>query len=60
MNVDPTTPEGMAEIKRRAQKAKAYAKKMRELAEQCPNDQPSGKLTQPNELDLRRDRRGED
>jgi hypothetical protein len=59
--VDPTTPEGWAEVKRRAQKSKEYMRRMRDLAYSGdPNDEPSGKLTQPNEMDLHRDRKSDD
>ena len=58
--IDPTTQEGRDEAKRRAQKTKEYAKKMRELAQQCVDEEPSGKMTQPSEIDLRRDRKGDD
>jgi hypothetical protein len=53
---DPSTKEGRQEALRRAKKTKEFAKQMRELAKENPEKEPSGKFTQPNEVDLHRDR----
>ena len=59
MTLDPTTPEGIAEAIKRAKKTKKFAKEMRELAETNPDDEPTGKMTRPTELDRHRDRKEE-
>ena len=55
---DPTTKEGLEEAHRRANKTKEYAKDMHDLARENPDEEPSGKVTQPSEIDLHRDRKG--
>jgi hypothetical protein len=60
MTIDPTTREGLAEIKKRAKKTKEFAKKMRLIAEKNPDDEPTGKITRPNEMDLHRDRKNDE
>ncbi len=57
---DPTTEEGMAEAIRRAKKRKSEAEAARKRAKENPNEEPSGKLTIPNEIDLHRDRKKND
>lgn len=59
MTLDPTTPEGRKEAVRRAKKVKKFAEEMRELANQNPDEEPSGKITRPCETDLFRDRKGD-
>lgn len=56
---DPSTKEGMEEILRRAKKSKEFTKEMRKLAEQNTEEEPSGKHTQPSEIDLHRDRKND-
>lgn len=57
---DPFTEEGMAEIKRRIERRKKDAAAARERALDKPDEEPSGKWTQPSDLDRHRDRRGDD
>jgi hypothetical protein len=57
---DPTTEEGMAEAIRRAKKRKAEAESARNRAKENPDEEPSGKLTVPSEIDLHRDRKNND
>jgi hypothetical protein len=59
MIFDPTTPEGRKEAVRRARKSKKFAKEMKKLAEEDPDDEPTGKVTRPSEMDLHRDRKGD-
>lgn len=53
---DPNTPEGRLEIERRVKQLKSEGKAARSRAENNPNEEV-GALTQPNELDLHRDRK---
>lgn len=57
MKFDPDTPEGRQEIERRLKKRKLEANSVRERAERNLNDEPSGKLTNPSEIDRHRDRK---
>lgn len=57
---DPTTEEGMAEALRRAKKRKAEAEAARNRAKENPDEEPSGKLTVPSQIDLHRDRKNND
>lgn len=57
MNPDPSTPEGLEEIKRRIEKRKSEAQSVRERASKDPDSEPSGKLTNPSDLDKHSDRR---
>ncbi|WKT61286.1 hypothetical protein Q2E61_03600 [Microbulbifer thermotolerans] len=57
---DPNTKEGREEIKRRAQKRKNEAQNIRDRAAKSPDKEPSGKLTNPNDLDRIRDRKSKD
>jgi hypothetical protein len=57
--IDPSTPEGWAEVQKRARRSKDFIEELRKLAK-SGGDQPSGKLTRPNEMDLHRDRKGDD
>ena len=57
---DPSTEDGMAEIQRRIKKRLEEAKEVRKRAEDDPDDEVSGKLTQPSEIDLVRDRKKDD
>lgn len=59
MTIDPTTLEGLAEIKKRAKKTKEFSKNMRRIAEKNPEDEPTGKITRPSEMDLYRDRKND-
>lgn len=54
---DPNTKEGREEIKRRAQKRKKEAADARKRAKENPDDEPSGKMNKPNDLDRARDRK---
>ena len=56
---DPTTPEGLAEMQKRARRSKEFLEELRKLAERG-GEEPSGKLTRPNEMDLHRDRKSDD
>jgi len=62
MNIpDPFTEEGMAEIMRRIEsRAKKDGAASRERALYKPDEEPSGKLTQPSDLDRHRDRKNAD
>jgi len=57
---DPNTEDGMAEIQRRIKKRLEEAAEVRKRAEDDPDDEVSGKLTQPSEIDLVRDRKKDD
>ncbi|BFM04887.1 hypothetical protein [Halioxenophilus aromaticivorans] len=57
---DPTTPEGRSEIARRLESLRAEAKEIRRKALENLEDEPSGALTNPSEIDLYRDRTNED
>ena len=57
---DPNTEDGMAEIQRRIKKRLEEAAEVRKRAEDDPDDEVSGKLTQPKEIDLVRDRKNDD
>lgn len=58
---DPSTPEGMAEINRRLKKVKPLTKEEMERAIADADNEPSGMLTNPTEIDLWRGvLRGED
>jgi len=60
MKPDPTTEEGKEEIKRIFEKRKLEAEDARKRSEQCVEEEPSGKLTNPAEIDIHRDRRNID
>ncbi|WP_097458696.1 hypothetical protein [Mangrovitalea sediminis] len=60
MNPDPHTPEGMEEIRRRLAKRRAEAEEYRRRSEENVDEEPTGKWTQPNEIDLHRDRKNDD
>jgi len=53
---DPNTKEGQVEIEKILKCREAEAKEARERSEKTVDDEPSGKLTSPNEIDLHRDR----
>jgi hypothetical protein len=57
---DPNTPEGMEEIKKRILKRKAEAESVRQRALLNPDEEPSGKLTNPSEMDRHRDRKNDE
>lgn len=58
---DPGTKEGTAEIHRRAQlRAKKDGAAARARALYKPDEEPSGKLTHPNDIDRHRDRKNDD
>lgn len=58
---DPSTEEGMAEIHRRARlRANKDGAAARERALYKPDEEPSGKMTQPNDIDRHRDRKNAD
>ncbi len=59
MKPDPTTEEGKKEIRRIFEKRKLEAKEARERSEQDVEDEPSGKLTNPYEIDIHRDRKND-
>ncbi len=58
MKPDPNTPEGMEEIQRRIKKRKSEAESARKRASYRPDEEPSGKLTNPSDIDRHRDRKG--
>ncbi len=60
MTPDPTTEEGMKIIAERIKKRKADAVGARKRALTDIDDEPTGKLTNPNEMDLYRDRKNND
>jgi hypothetical protein len=58
---DPSSGEGMAEIQRRIKsRVKKDGAASRERALYKPDEEPSGKLTQPSDLDRHRDRKNAD
>lgn len=57
---DPDTEEGKKEIARRIKKIKEEAEKFRELAKNCDEDEPTGKLTNPSDIDRVRDRKNDE
>jgi hypothetical protein len=58
---DPSTEEGRAEIQRRVRlRAEKDGAAAREHALYKPDEEPSGKMTQPNDIDRHRDRKGGD
>ena len=59
MTLNPGSSEEMAETIPRAKSMKDFDKKMHELAKQNPDDEPSGKHTRLNEMDLHRDRKSD-
>ncbi|MCE2027309.1 hypothetical protein [Sessilibacter corallicola] len=57
---DPNSKEGKEEIARRVQKRKSELEDVKKRAQNTPDDEPSGKLTSPSEIDRMRDRKNED
>jgi hypothetical protein len=57
---DPTTEEGRAEIALRIKKRKENSAEVRKRAENSPEEEPTGKLTNPNDVDRMRDRKNEE
>lgn len=57
---DPTTEEGRKELKRRLDRIKKMDKGNVERAIANADDEPNGKLSAPNELDLRRNLKHDD
>lgn len=57
---DPDTEEGKKEIARRIKKIKKEAEKFRELAKNYDEDEPTGKLTNPSDIDRVRDRKNDE
>ncbi|MBB3059722.1 hypothetical protein [Microbulbifer rhizosphaerae] len=57
---DPNTKEGREEIARRLKKVKKEGAKSRKRALKDIDSEPSGKLTNPSDIDRVRDRRDED
>ncbi len=57
---DPNSIEGKKEIARRISKRKSELEKVKKRAQNTPDDEPSGKLTSPHEIDRVRDRKNED
>lgn len=57
---DPTTKEGMEEIQRRIKKRQQEADAARKRAQENPDDEPSGKHTNPTDLDRHKDRQSDD
>ena len=60
MKPDPSTEEGRAEIEKILKRRENEAKESRKRSEENIDDEPSGKLTSPNETDLHRDRKNAD
>ena len=60
MMPDPDTPEGMDEINKRLEKRRNEAKKVREQAEDTSTEEPTGKMTEPSELDIKRERKNDE
>lgn len=54
---DPNTPEGKEEIARRAKKRLNEIRNIKSRAKDRPDQEPSGKLTQPNDIDRLKDRK---
>ncbi|WP_347330353.1 hypothetical protein [Marinimicrobium locisalis] len=54
---DPNTPEGREEIARRAKKRLKEIRDIKDRAKGNPDEEPSGKLTNPNDIDRVKDRR---
>ena len=57
---DPDTQEGMDEINKRLEKRRNEGKKVREQAEDTSTEEPSGKMTEPSELDIKRERKSDE
>lgn len=57
---DPSTEEGRKEIKRRLRKADERCKTDVELWKSGEEVEPPGRLTDPTELDMRRDAKHDD
>jgi hypothetical protein len=53
---DPSTEEGMAQIREILKRREKEAEDTRKRSEKDIDIEPSGKLTTPNEIDLHRDR----
>ena len=60
MKHDPTTEEGREQLRKILERRKAKDSELIRRAKENPDDEPAGKLTSPNELDLRRDRKNND
>lgn len=54
---DPNTPEGKEEIARRARKRLKEISEVRNRAKNNPDEEASGKLTTPNDIERIKDRR---
>lgn len=57
---DPNTPEGQEEIQKRIAKRKKEAESVRRRAMLDPDDEPSGKLTNPSDMDRHKDRKNDE
>lgn len=57
---DPTTNEGKTEIERRLKKIRREAADARRRAYDNADEEPSGVLTNPNEIDFKRDLKNDD
>jgi len=60
MKPDPTTKEGRAKIDAILKSMSSEAEAARKRSETDVDDEPTGKLTIPNEIDMRRDRKNDD
>lgn len=60
MKPDPTTEEGKEEIRKIFEKRTLEAEEARKRSEQDLEDEPSGKFTNPSEIDIHRDRKSDD
>ena len=57
MRPDPTTDEGKEEIRKILEKRKLEAEKARKRSEENIEEETTGKLTNPSEIDVHKDRR---
>jgi len=54
MKHDPTTAEGLKEIKKSLEELRPDLEKLKELSEKDLDGEPSGKLTNPSEIQTKR------
>lgn len=60
MKPDPNTEKGKAEINEIIKRRETEAEEVRKRSEENIGDEPSGKLTTPNKIDLHRDRNNDE
>ena len=60
MKPDPNTAKGKAEINEILKRRETEAEEARKRSEESIDDEVTGKLTSPNEIDLHRDRNNDE